>query len=281
MTVPSQMSLRRIPDALHLQVRVGYAASWEAIIDTHTRQALQFVTEFAPRISVLEGLDLYFRVTAVPESMHEVVRSRTLTALDLKTIPPPMELPALTGWGRLRLDLLLEHRRYRRRYNERTLELAQMAGARAAEATVATHVENALELAWLLKGVMPVNATADHYLREFGSGERGADGHAARTGTGGGRRAHRSGGRAPASRARRRPPRARRRRSPNRRRMGCELASGAPSSRAERGTCSNLPEGRTSPGPATRSLASLGMTAPHPSQTEALPLRRTRIRPPD
>ena len=123
MTVPSQMSLRRIPDALHLQVRVGYAASWEAIIDTHTRQALQFVTEFAPRISVLEGLDLYFRVTAVPESMHEVVRSRTLTALDLKTIPPPMELPALTGWGRLRLDLVLEHRRYRRRYNERTLEL--------------------------------------------------------------------------------------------------------------------------------------------------------------
>ena len=168
MTVPSQMSLRRIPDALHLQVRVGYAASWEAIIDTHTRQALQFVTEFAPRISVLEGLDLYFRVTAVPESMHEVVRSRTLTALDLKTLPSPMELPALTGWGRLRLDLVLEHRRYRRRYNERTLELAQMAGARAAEATVATHVENALELAWLLKGVMPVNATADHYVREFG-----------------------------------------------------------------------------------------------------------------
>jgi hypothetical protein len=79
-----------------------------------------------------------------------------------------MELPALAGWGRLRLDLVLEHRRYRRRYHERTLELAQMAGARAAEAVVATHVENALELAWLLRGVMAVNATADHYLREFG-----------------------------------------------------------------------------------------------------------------
>ena len=168
MTVPSQMSLRRIPDALHLPVRVGYAASWEALIDTHTRQALQFVTEFASRISVLEGLDLYFRVTAVPEGMHEVVRARTLTALDLKTLPPPMELPALTGWGRLRLDLVLEHNRYRRRYHERTLELAQMAGARAAEAVIATHVENALELAWLLRGVMPVNATADHYVREFG-----------------------------------------------------------------------------------------------------------------
>jgi len=168
MTVPSQMSLRRIPDALHLPVRVAYAMSWEALIDTHTRQAVQFVTEFAPRISVLRGLDLYFQVTAVPEAMHEVVRSRTLTGLDLKTIPETAELPLLTGWHRLRLDLQLEHHRYRRRHQERTLELATMAGSRAAEAVVATHVENALELTWLLKGVIPVNAAADHYIREFG-----------------------------------------------------------------------------------------------------------------
>lgn len=168
MTVPSQMSLRRIPDALHLAVRVAYAASWEALIDTHTRQAVQFVGEFAPRVPVLDGLDLYFRVTAVPEAMHEVVRSRTLTALDLKAIPRQQELPVLTGWSRLRLDLVLEHNRYRRRYHERTLELARMAGARAAEAVVATHVESALELAWLLKGVMGVKAATDHYLREFG-----------------------------------------------------------------------------------------------------------------
>lgn len=167
MTVPSRMSLRRIPDALHLQVRVAYAAGWEALIDTHTRQALQLVCEFAPRICVLDGLDLYFQVTAVPEAMHEVVRSRTLTAVDLKTVPQPAELPTLTGWNRLRLDLHLEQQRYRRRHQERTLELARMAGARAAEAVVATHVENALELAWLLKGVMPVKAAADHYLREF------------------------------------------------------------------------------------------------------------------
>ena len=167
MTVPSQMSLRRIPEAMHLPVRVAYATSWEALIDTHTRQALQFVTEFATRIPVLEGLDLYFQVTAVPEAMHEVVRSRTLTAVDLKTIPQTAELPALTGWSRWRPDLLMEHNRYRRRHQERTLELARLAAARAAEAVVATHVENALELAWLLKGVMPVQAVTGHYLREF------------------------------------------------------------------------------------------------------------------
>lgn len=167
MTVPSQMSLRRIPEELHLPVRVAYAAGWEALIDTHTRQAIQLVTEFAPRISVLRGLDLYFQVTAVPEPMHEVVRSRSLTALDLKSLPQPAELPSLSGWHRLRVDLVLEHRRYRRRYFERTVELARMAGSRAAEAIVATHVENALELAWLLKGVLPVGSVADLYIREF------------------------------------------------------------------------------------------------------------------
>jgi len=168
MTVPSRMSLRRIPEAMHLPVRVAYAASWEALIDIHTREAHQFVGEFAPRIPALDALDLYFRVTAVPEAMHEVVRSRALTALNLKTLPSPMDMPVLTGWTRLRLDLMLEYRRYRRRHLERTIELARMAGARASEAVVAIHVENALELAWLLRGVMPVNAAADHYVREFG-----------------------------------------------------------------------------------------------------------------
>jgi hypothetical protein len=168
MTVPSRMSLRRIPEAMHLPVRVAYAASWEALIDIHTREAHQFVGEFAARIPALEALDLYFRVTAVPESMHEVVRSRALTALNLKTLPSPAEMPVLTGWSRLRLDLLLEYRRYRRRHLERTIDLARMAGARAAEAVIGVHVENALELAWLLRGMMPVNAAADHYVREFG-----------------------------------------------------------------------------------------------------------------
>ena len=167
MTVPSRMSLRRVPEDKHLEVRIAYAAAWEALIDTHTRQALQFVCEFASRVPVLEGMDLYFQVTAVPETMHEVVRSRTLTALDLESLPPLIEVPPLTGWRRLRLDLVLEHGRYRRRYREKTLELARMVGARAAEALVATHVENAIGFTQLLRGTMPVNAAADHYLREF------------------------------------------------------------------------------------------------------------------
>jgi hypothetical protein len=168
MTVPSQMSLRRIPEALHLQVRVAYAGAWEALIATHTAEALQFLCEFASRIAVLEAMDLYFHVTAVPEAMQEVVRSRTFTALELESLPPLGQLPVLTGWHRFRPGLVIEHQRYRRRYQEKTLELARMVGARAAEAVVVTHVENAIGFTRLVKGIMSVGQATDHYLREFG-----------------------------------------------------------------------------------------------------------------
>jgi hypothetical protein len=167
MTLPSQMSLRRIPPELHLQVRVAYAAAWEALIYTHNSQALQFLYEFAPRVPPLDGLNLYFQVVAVPEPMQEVIRARALTSLEIESLPPLTPMPELTGWHKLRVDVLLEHQRYRRRYHEKTVQLAKMVGARAAEAVVATHVENAIGFTRLLKGTMPVHQAAEHYVREF------------------------------------------------------------------------------------------------------------------
>jgi hypothetical protein len=168
MSVPSRMSLRRIPASFHLPVRVAYAAGWEALIGTHTSQALQFVCEFAARLPVLDALDLYFQVVAVPEAMQEVVRTRTLTGLELESLPALTTMTELQGWQRLRPDLVLTQYRFRRRYRERTLQLARMVGARAAEAVIATHVENAIGFTQLLKGQMPVEQATDQYLREFG-----------------------------------------------------------------------------------------------------------------
>jgi hypothetical protein len=168
MTVPSRMSLRRIPASLHLSVRIEYAAGWEALIDTHTSQALQFVCEFASRLPALDALDLYFQVVLVPEAMQEVVRTRTLTRLEPESLPPLTVLRELQGWQRLRPDLVVAQQRFRRRYRERTLQLARMVGARATEAVIATHVENALGFTQLLKGNIPVEPATDQYLREFG-----------------------------------------------------------------------------------------------------------------
>jgi hypothetical protein len=167
MSTPSQMSLRRIPTELHLQVRIAYANAWEALIGTHTSQALQFIYEFASRAPVLRVMDLYFEVVAVPEAMQEMVRTRCLTSLELESLPTLTPLPLLRGWQLLRVDRFVEQQQYRRRYEEKTRQLARMVGARASEAVIATHVENAIGLCALLRGVLPVEQAADHYLREF------------------------------------------------------------------------------------------------------------------
>ena len=167
MTAPSQMSLRRLPDALRLQVAVAYAFAWEALVETHARQAVQFISEFAPRLPVLDAVRLYFQVTAVSESMREVVRTRALTSLELDVLPPFVAFSPLAGWQRFRPDLWLEHRRQRVRYQEKTLELARMVGARATEAVIATHVDNAVGFTHLVSGLIPANGAIDRYISEF------------------------------------------------------------------------------------------------------------------
>jgi hypothetical protein len=73
----------------------------------------------------------------------------------------------LRGWQILRVDRFVERQQYRRRFEEKTVQLARMVGARAAEAVIATHVENVIGFYELLRGVMPVDQVTDHYLREF------------------------------------------------------------------------------------------------------------------
>jgi hypothetical protein len=167
MSTPSQMSLRRIPEALHLRVRIAYANAWEALIGTHTSQAHQFVYEFASRTPALRALDLYFQVVAVPAGMQESVRTRCLTAIELESLPLLAAPAPLRGRQVLLIGRFIERQQYRRKFEEKTQQLARMVGARAAEAVLATHVENALSLYELLRGVMPVEQVAEHYLREF------------------------------------------------------------------------------------------------------------------
>jgi hypothetical protein len=167
LSVPSQMPIRQFPRAIRTRVRVAYALAWEALIDSHAEQARLFIGEFASRMSPLEALELYFGVVAVSEPMLEAVRTRTLATLELDDLPPLQPRPALRGWRLLRLDLVVKLLRYRRAYHERTLELARMVGARAAEAVTATHVKNAHDFAELLEGRLPVERAVEEYQRAF------------------------------------------------------------------------------------------------------------------
>lgn len=167
MSVPSEMPVRQFPRPLRTRVRVAYAVAWEALVASHTEQALQFIGEFSSRVSPLEALELYLTVVPVSAMMHEPIRTRTLAALELDHLPAQAALPTLRGWRVLRLDLVVKLIRYRRAYQERTLELARMVGARASEAVTATHIRNAQAFAELLAGHLPVGRAVVEYVRAF------------------------------------------------------------------------------------------------------------------
>lgn len=168
MPVPSQMSVRRFPDAVHARLRVAYAVGWDALVSTHAEQATLFVEEFSSRIPVLDALEHYFEVVPVQLDMQEAVRVRALSHLDLEWIPVTAELPRVGAWAILRPDRAVEVMRYRKQFHERTRQLARMVGARAAEAVLTTHVGNALSLAQLLRGHATPDDAVTHYIKEFG-----------------------------------------------------------------------------------------------------------------
>lgn len=167
MPVPSQMSVRRIPPELHPRLRIAYAGAWEALVESHVLQLVDFVEEFTSRVPVLDAIELYFSVVASPEEMREQIRTRTLVHLDLDALPATVVLPVVSGWKRLRIDLALRAARHRREYHERTMQLSRLVGAKAAQAVGQTHLHNALHFARLLEAVMPVERALDQYVREF------------------------------------------------------------------------------------------------------------------
>ena len=168
MSITSLSSLRQFPEALRPQLHVAYAAAREALVSTHQAQAVRFTEEFSRRMPALEALDLYFQVVPVPQTMVESVVSRALVTLDFEHLPQvPAEPSLLSAMKLLRLDTTLSLVRRRRQQGETTVQLARLAGARAADAVLDTHVLNAAGIAGILHHVVWVDDAVSHYIHTF------------------------------------------------------------------------------------------------------------------
>ncbi|HEV8123195.1 MAG TPA: hypothetical protein VGP80_03055 [Gemmatimonadales bacterium] len=165
MPVSNLASLRQFPESLRPRLFVAYAAAREALIETHQVQALKFTREFSRRLPAIDALDLYFRVVPVPMAMEDAVVSRTLVLLELGDFPPvPCEPSPFLLLRRFRLDLFLDAIRQQRQTSASTLQLARLAGARAQEAVLDTHVANAFAVASILQDVIWVDEAVGHYI---------------------------------------------------------------------------------------------------------------------
>jgi hypothetical protein len=169
MVAPSLITNRRFPAPLRQRMQVAYARAWEALTETHRREAVRFVRQLTGRLTAEDALQRYFREVAVPALMRETVRARALIelgndAFDLDTDDEP---GAADVWSYIRPDQLVEAVRRRARFVEETNVACQLAASLATEAVCVTHVEAARDVAELLADELPVAEGIMHYVRSF------------------------------------------------------------------------------------------------------------------
>jgi hypothetical protein len=167
MVAPSLISLRRFTAPVRQRLQVAYARAWEALTDTHCREAIRFVQQLDGRLTAEEALHRYFREVAVPPLMRETVRARVIIELGTRGPAVEIEPDAPELWSYLRPDQLVEAVRRRARFVEETNVACQLAASVASEAVCVTHVENAREVAELLADELPVAEALMHYVRTF------------------------------------------------------------------------------------------------------------------
>src|SRR5687768_6276035 len=125
MPVPGPRMPRSLPESVRRRVEVATAMAWEALIDTHTQQALEFVNLLEGRLTLEEALTRYLREMDVTEAISSAVRTRVLIELEQPehnkphlqvhepTEPPPEDDDE--GWRRFRPDVMVRGVRERQR----------------------------------------------------------------------------------------------------------------------------------------------------------------------
>jgi hypothetical protein len=183
MAGPARFSTRRLPDTLRSRLEVTTALAWEALVETHVDQAHAFVQLVRERMPLEESLPRYLLELDLGDSIASAVRTRVLVRAEPDdridrdppiAIRPPVTTPEAAadddegGWRRFRPDVVVRGLRERQRRDDETEGWMKLALARAEEAVIATHVDNAITFAALLDPVMPLDRATQEYIDAVG-----------------------------------------------------------------------------------------------------------------
>ncbi len=172
------------------RLEVATALAWEALVETHAQQALSFVRLLQERVPIEEALLRYLMEVDLGESMASAVRTRVLADSEREPLdeletddaePSPDRLELHTdgflpgddanpdgGWRRFRPDVVMRGFRERQKRDEETEGWIRLALARAEEAAISTHVDNAITFAALLEELLPFDRAVQEYLEAVG-----------------------------------------------------------------------------------------------------------------
>jgi hypothetical protein len=176
----------RLPEPVRRRLEVASAMAWEALVEVHTANALQFIPLVSDRLPFDEAVLRYLRELHVSEPIALAVKNRVLLALE-DAEQAGDDRPALQwfgaersqeedsgGWRRFRPDVLMRGVKELHRRHEEMERWVQLAVARAEESVIRSHVNSAITFAALLDEHMPVEKAVQEYLHDQGlSGGRG------------------------------------------------------------------------------------------------------------
>ncbi|HEU5210535.1 MAG TPA: hypothetical protein VFU06_14175 [Longimicrobiales bacterium] len=165
--------------------------AWEALVEQHVVEANEFVSLLRDRLDMEDALARYLAEMDLDETMATAVRTRVLVALEpvpepaapaaetaqsptRVVAPRPMRLPSLpaagvddqddAGWRRFRPDALVRGMRRRQQRSDETETMIELALARAEEAIMQTHVDNAIGFTALLDDYVGIGRAVSYYL---------------------------------------------------------------------------------------------------------------------
>lgn len=182
-----RMPPRRLPDSVRRRLEVATAMAWEALVETHVGQANEFIELMEGRLELEDALARYLAEMDLDDTMAAAVRTRVFVSLEqsqpVVAGETPIRLhdqsgaPAETadsdvagedggdeGWRRFRPDVMVRGVIRRHRESDETESLAELALARAEEAIILSHVENAISFAALLGDYVGIARGVQYYL---------------------------------------------------------------------------------------------------------------------
>lgn len=182
-------SARRVPEAIRRRLDVATAMAWEALVETHTAHALEFLVLLDDRLPMHDALARYLRELGVIEPMATAVRTKVLVALEnAESTRGPVPLHEAEaqagqvsedgagdddegeGWRRFTPGALVSGVRERARRTDETERLVLLAVARAEEEVITTHVDNAITFAALLDSAVGLDRAVQEYIDAVGLG---------------------------------------------------------------------------------------------------------------
>lgn len=181
---------RRLPDAMRRRVEVASAMAWEALVESHTAHALDFIGLMEGRLSMPDALNRYLREMGVIEPMATAVRTKVLVALEdaedagqrvllheaeaaaaeVENKAPARGDEGAERWRRFTPGALVSGVRERQKERDETDRLVMLALARSEEDIIQTHVDNAITFAALLDSAIGPDGAIQEYIGEVGLG---------------------------------------------------------------------------------------------------------------